>query len=460
MKNLYTKISVAICILAFVNSTLAQNYKLPKYTSFKLSNGLTVNLMEQHDVPVISISAIVPAGAIYDANKKGLASLTATALKHGTQNFSKANIDEEIDFLGAYISTYASKEYAGLSSKFAAKDSEKVLTIFKEILLNPTFNSEEFEKEKSKLLVELEQRKESPRAVIGSYFDKLIYGNHVYGNVISGTVNSVEKLKVTDVQDFYKNNYFPNESAISIVGDFDTNKMKTLITKLFSSWTKQPSVRENIITNMVEKPLKSKVLLVNKEDANETTFYIGSTGISRNNPDYVAISVVNTLFGGRFTSMLNDELRVNSGLTYGASSRFSALKNAGTFNISTFTAKETTQEAIDKALDVLNALHQKGIDEKALTSAKNYVKGQFPPDYETTDQLAGLLTEMFWYNFDASFINNFENNVNSLNLSKANEIISKYFPKENLQFVLVGKASEIKPIAEKYGEVTIVEIKD
>ena len=95
-----------------------------------------------------------------------------------------------------------------------------------------------------------------------------------------------------------------------------------------------------------------------------------------------------------------------------------------------------------------------------MSSAKNYVKGQFPPDYETTDQLARLLTEMFWYNFDASFINNFENNVNNLDLAKATEIIATYFPKENLQFVLVGKASEIKTIAEKYGEVTIAEIKE
>ncbi|MBI9041256.1 pitrilysin family protein [Lutibacter sp.] len=461
MKYLNIKTVALFCLLVSTNiSLVAQNYKLPKYTSFKLPNGLTFNLMEQHDVPVISISAIIPAGAIYDADKAGLASLTATALKHGTQNFSKANIDEQIDFIGANINTYASKEFAGVSAKFAAKDSEKVLTILKEIMLNPTFNAEEFEKEKSRLLVELEQKKESPRAVIGTYFEKLIYGNHVYGNSISGTIASVGNLTVNDVKDFYNNNYFPNESAISIVGDFSEKEMKTILTRLFSKWKKTNSVRENVFVETVKKPSKSKVILVNKDDANETTFYIGSTGISRNNPDYVAISVVNTLFGGRFTSMLNDELRVNSGLTYGASSRFSTLKNAGTFYISTFTAKETTQEAIDKALEVLKALHQNGIDEKALTSAKNYVKGQFPPDYETTDQLARLLTEMFWYNFDASFINNFENNVNGLNLVKANEIIATYFPTENLQFVLVGKATEIKTIAEKYGEVTVVEIKD
>ena len=147
-------------------------------------------------------------------------------------------------------------------------------------------------------------------------------------------------------------------------------------------------------------------------------------------------------------------------MTYGAGSRFSTLKSGGSFYISTFTASKTTEAAIDKALEVLHKLHDKGIDEKSLTSAKNYVKGQFPPDYETTGQLANLLTQMFWYNFDTSFINNFEKNVDNLDLKKANEIIANYYPKDNLQFVLVGKAADIKSIAEKYGTVKQVEIKE
>jgi predicted Zn-dependent peptidase len=198
---------------------------------------------------------------------------------------------------------------------------------------------------------------------------------------------------------------------------------------------------------------------VNKDDARETTFLIGGPGIRRDNPDYVALQVVNTVFGGRFTSWLNDELRVNSGLTYGARSSFSPLKNAGTFSISTFTASKTTEPTIDKALEVLKKLHEKGIDDETLASAKNYVKGQFPPNYETSGQQAGLLTQMFWYGFNESFINKFQANVDNLTSAKTKEIIKKYFPKDNLQFVLVGKADEIKKIAEKYGPVTVKEIK-
>jgi predicted Zn-dependent peptidase len=204
----------------------------------------------------------------------------------------------------------------------------------------------------------------------------------------------------------------------------------------------------------------AKVLLVNKGDAKETTFIIGGPGVPRSNPDYVAMEVVNTVFGGRFTSWLNDELRVNTGLTYGASSSFSRLKNAGTFQISTFTALKNTEAAIDKSLEVLNKLHTTGIDERTLTSAKNYVKGGFPPRYETSGQLANLLTQMFWYGFDESFINNFQKNVDELTVAKAKEIVAKYYPKNNLQFVLVGKADDIRKIAAKYGTVAEVQIKD
>lgn len=460
MKPIAQKLIIIGLFFLTISNISAQGYKLPAYTSFKLPNGLTVYLMEQHDVAVISVSAVLPAGAIYDNEKAGLAFLTAKALKHGTKNFSKLKLDEETDFIGASISTDASKEFASLSSKFAAKDSDKMMTIIKEIMLDPVFNADEFEKEKSRLLVGLEQQKESPRAVIGNYFDKLLYGNHVYGNVIQGDISSIGKLTVEDLKSFYKTNYKPNQAAISIVGDFSTKEMKGKLTALFSNWKKSENEIENPALKPIVFPSKNKVMLVNKDDAKETTFYIGAPGIGRNNPDFVAIEVINTLFGGRFTSMLNDELRVNTGLTYGAGSKFNALKNGGSFVISTFTASKTTEDAIDKSLEVLNKLHTIGIDEKSLTSAKNYVKGQFPPRYETTNQLANLLTQMFWHNFDATFIENFEKNVDSLNLEKANQIIAQYFPINNFQFVLVGKADDIKNIAEKYGEVTEVNIKD
>lgn len=464
MKNINQIIQVALsafCIAATIGISHAQDasFKVPEYEKFTLPNGLTVYLMEQHEVPTINVSAIVPAGAIYDGEQSGLASLTAAGLQHGTKSFTKSQIEEELDFIGARMNTYASKEYAGISSKFASKDQDKVMPILVDVLTRPVFDEEEFVKEQKRVLSGLERAKESPRSVINAYWDKFLFDDHVYGNAVSGSPLTVGAFKAEDLRSFYKANYSPTGSAIAMVGAFDTEQMKQKISDLFKHWENNGEQKPNVAAHPVPEVASNRVLLVNKEDARETTFLIGGMGVQRDNPDYVAIQVVNTVFGGRFTSWLNDELRVNSGLTYGANSNFNPLKNSGTFAISTFTANNTTEETIDLALQVLDRLHTQGIDDETLTSAKNYVKGQFPPKYETSGQLAGLLTQMFWYDFDESYINNFQSNVEGLTTGKAKDIVKQYFPKENLQFLLIGKADEIRPIAAKLGDVTEKDIK-
>jgi zinc protease len=462
MKNM---IYIKSLIFAFVGvsltiSTSAQtSFKMPAFEKYVMPNGLTVYLMEQHEIPLISVSAVIPAGAIYDGEKHGVASFTAAGLQYGTKSYTKAKIEEELDFIGADLNTYATKEYAGVSAKFAAKDIDIALPILNEVMTSPTFPAVEFVKEKKRVLAGLDQAKQSPRQVMGAYWDHFIFGDHVYGNSVSGSPVSVGKLLPLDLSAFYKANYTPDHSAIAIVGDFDTKTMKSKIDKLFGSWKKGNSAQKNLAAVPIVAPTEERILLINKEDARETTFRIGSLGIKRDNPDFIAIDVINTLFGGRFTSMLNDELRVNSGLTYGANSGFIPLKNSGTFYISTFTATKTTEATIKKALEVLNKLNKDGIDEKGLSSAKNYVKGQFPPDFETSAQQANLLTQMFWYGFNESYINNFEATVDKLDLAKAKEIIGKYYPKDKLQIIMIGKASEIRPIAEKYGKLSEKQIK-
>jgi predicted Zn-dependent peptidase len=455
MKRFLTVLILSMTVLA----AGSQHFKLPPYEKFTLKNGLTIYLMVQKEVPMINVSAVFPAGAVYDGQQSGLAYLTALALRHGTKNMSKAQMEEELDYMGATLNTYASKEFSGLSAKFASKDADKTLNILKEVLTAPSFDTVEFAKERQRVLVGLEQAKESPRQVIGDYFDQVLYSGHPYSNPSGGRIATVKDLSAADARSFYQSHYIPNGAAIAVVGNFNPKEMKAKLSSLFNGWKKgvQPAVQTS---KPIGKLSEQAVLLVNKSDARETTFYIGGPGISRSNPDYVAVEVINTALGGRFTSWLNDELRVNTGLTYGANSAFNPLKHGGSFRISTFTATKNTEAAIDKALEVYNKLHQAGLDEKTLTSAKNYVKGQFPPRYETSGQLAGLLTNMFWYGFDESFINHFQSTVDELTVEKSREIVRKYFPKDGMQLVLVGKAEDIRAIAAKYGKVTETEIKE
>jgi zinc protease len=434
-------------------------YTLPPYVKYKMSNGLTVYLMEQHSVPLIVVSAVFDAGGIKDGEKQGLASLTAEALMFGTEKYTKQELETNLDFLGASISTGAGLEGASLSASFMKKDLDKVFEMASQILIKPVFNEQEFTKRFTRKKVELERAKESAGQVIGDYYSHFLYGNHPYANSVGGTLNSIENITTADLKGFYLKNYTLDHACIAIVGDFDVASMKTQVAKYFGTWktAKSPG---SVIAAPVINPQAPAILLVDKDNAIETRFMIGGKGLSRSNPDYTAVQVINTILGGRFTSWLNDALRVNAGLTYGASSSFSYNKLGGSFAVSSYTRTETTVKAIDMALDVLDRLHSKGIDEETLLSAKNYIKGGFPPRYETSASKARLLTDMYTYGFDEKFINDFEKNVDAVTVDKAKEVIGKYFPSKNLQFVLIGKASIIRDQVKKYGTLTEKKIKD
>jgi predicted Zn-dependent peptidase len=442
-----------LIVLTILSSISFAQFKLPEYETVTLDNGLRVYLMEKKDVPLISFSAVFDGGVIKDGGTSGIASFTAEALRFGTTNFTKSQIDSIFNFYGSNVSTYANADYSGLYTQFMKENTETLLPVIQEIVLSPTFPNVEIEKRKQRWVAELDQAKESPRSVIGSYFNKHIFGNSPYGNPAHGTKAGIENLSFKNIQEFYKTNYRPESSAIALVGDFNSAEMKKIIQQYFGGWrNNSPKKLSDLM--MVNTPFTNpSVYLINKNNATETTFMIGGYGTKMNNADQIQLDVINTILGGRFTSWLNDELRVNAGLTYGARSRFAQYKYSGAFYVSTFTATKNTEAAIDLALKTYNRLFEKGIDEETLLSAKNYVKGQFPPDYETAGSLAGFLAQKYIYGLDDSYINNFENEVNGLTIEKANELIKKYFPKDNLQFVLIGKADEIGDVAAKYGKV-------
>lgn len=450
MKQLTVK---SVIFILCLSSTLFSQFRLPSYDVVQMENGLTVYLMEKKDVPLISLSAVFDGGAVKDGADFGIASFTAEALRFGTRSYSRAQIDSIFNFYGSNINTYANADFSGISTQFIKDNTEILLPVISEMIMHPVFPNEEIDRRKQRWTAELDQAKESPRSVIGSYFNKHIFGDAPYGNPVRGTKSSIEKINVDRIKDFYKINYHPESCAIALVGDFNSSEMKNLIQKYFGNWQNE-NTKMIMDIRMTNPPFEGPyVYLINKDNAFETTFLIGGFGIKMNNSEQVQVDVINTILGGRFTSWLNDELRVNAGLTYGARSNFAKYKNSGTFYMFSFTQTKNTEAALDLALKTYNRLFEKGIDEETLSSAKNYVKGQFPPNYETSNSLAGFLTQKYVYGLDDSYINDFQKAVDELTVEKANEIITRYFPKENLQFVLIGKADEIRDIAKKYGNV-------
>jgi predicted Zn-dependent peptidase len=423
--------------------------KLPPYKKIALKNGLTLLLMEKHSVPIISFNLVVKAGSTFDpGGKEGAASLTAGLLRKGTASRSADQISTELDFIGGLLSAGADYDSTGGSAEFLKKDLSKGLDILADVILHPGFPQDEVTKLIKQRIDGIKSAKDRAQGVIGSYFNAYLFGSHPYGRPVGGTEKSLAAISREDVTGFYQTYYTPGNAMLAVCGDFNSAEMEKLLGEKFDSWQPRQAPSASL---PVSAPVEGKrLLLVNKPDSTQTYFRIGNTGISRTDPDRVLVGVINTLFGGRFTSMLNTELRVNSGLTYGAGSSFERRKLPGAFVISTYTSNKTTEKAIDLALDVLRRLHEKGITEEELKSAKNYIKGQFAPTIETTDQLAALMTQLEFYGLDKGEIDDYYARIDAMTLADSRRVIRQHFPLDNLVFALIGKADEIESIVRKY----------
>jgi zinc protease len=445
---------IVLALLLTISTTVPANagngeLKLPPYKKVKLSNGMTLLLMEQHEVPVISFNFIVKAGSVADpAGKEGLASVVAELLRKGTKTRTADQLAAELDFIGGDLGARANFDYTNGSAEFIKKDINTGLNLLADVILNPTFPQAEVTKLLKQRIDGIKAAKDQAQGVIGAYYAKYLYGDHPYARPTNGDEKTLAGITRADVLKFYQSWYAPSNTTLAVAGDFNLAEMEKLITDKFSGWNAKGTAPINVPD---PAPVQGKkLLLVDKPDSTQTFYMIGNVGIARNNQDRVYINVVNTLFGGRFTSMLNSELRIQTGLTYGARSNFDERKAKGPFAISTYTRNEKTEEAIDRTLDIAKRLHEKGFTEEELKSAKTYIKGLFPTSLETTDQLAATIVQLDFYGLDESDVNNLYAKIDAMTLQDSQRIIKQYFPLDNLVFVLIGKATEIEKVAKKY----------
>jgi zinc protease len=438
-----------LAVLFVCTAVRSQTLHLPPHEKFVLKNGLTVLLLEKHGVPLINITAIVKTGAAGDPEgKAGLASATAGLLRKGTKTRTAQQFAAELDYIGAAFETEAQPDFTSLRAEFLSKDLVRGLDLLVDALAHPIFPQYEVDKLLSQALDAVRTEKDDPRSVMVAYFDGYLYGAHPYGHPPRGDELSLRQIGRDAITKFYETNYVPGNTILAVAGDFKSAEMHAKLEEVMGSW---PPRTVKSTTIPAATPTKGKrLLLVDKPDSTQTYFAIGNTGISVTDPDRVAIRVVNTIFGGKFTSELNEALRVESGYTYGAESLFEEAKVAGPFVISSFTKNETTTQAIDLALQVLAKLHKDGVTQDQLNSAKTYLKGQFPPEIETSKQLAQLIALHDLYGLGDDEINQFEARVDGVSVETARQVIQKHFPAENLIFVLIGNASAIAPSVKKY----------
>jgi predicted Zn-dependent peptidase len=440
-----------LLVLIFPTALFAQSIHIPPHEKVVFKNGLTVLLLEKHGVPIVNFAALVKTGAAGDpAGEEGLASITAQLLRKGTQKRTAQQFAADSDFTGGSVEADASADFSSVSGEFLNKDLARGLDLFSDALLHPIFPQSEVDKLLAQSLDGVRAAKDEARSVLGTYYNAYLFNGNGYGRTSDGDEISLTKIHRDAIVRFYETYYAPGNIILAVAGDFQTADMKKKLEEVFGGWPSKPVTPVKI---PVLPPVKGKkLLLVDKPDATQTYFAIGNVATAAGDPDRVAIRLVNTIFGGRFTSLLNEALRVESGLTYGAISAFDPRKAPGPFGIYSYTKNESTAQAIDMALQVLQKLHKQGITAEELASAKSYIKGQFPPSIETSKQLAQIIAINEFYGLDDREINDLEARLDAVTPAIAQQTIQKHFPTDNLVFTLIGKRSEVAAGVQKYAE--------
>lgn len=456
-------LSLAVAFLALLSAgtTMAQGVTLPEVRQIELDNGAVFILHEKRDVPLIAAEVSLRGGAVSDPDgRAGLASLFAGLLEKGAGDRDAASFAESVAAVGGSLSADAGLEAIAISADFLARDADLMVELLVDMLQRPTLAAAEMTKLRDRRINLIRAAKDNdPRRLIPIYGGAFLFEDHPYGTPVDGDEDSLAKITHREVRAYYDDHVGADRLIISMVGDFDADAMAGRLSAAFADWR-----AANAPLPEFESPVPQagrRVLLVDKPGATQSYFWIGNVGVSRDYDQRAELDIANTLFGGRFTSLLMNELRTKAGLTYGARSLLRRPTMAGSVAINSYTKTETTIEAIDLSLALLAKLRDEGFDQDLITSGKNYILGLYAPRFETSAQLAVQFATLETYGLDASYVNDYGAAIAGAGSETIQSVITSTYPSpDDLVFVVLGDAELIRDDIARYGTITEMAITD
>ena len=343
--------------------------KVPTVWKATLSNGIQVVGIENKELPLVEMSLVINGGVQQDnIQLPGVAGMVASVLPQGTKNKTPEELEEEIELLGSNINMYAGREEMSVSTSSLSRNFEKTTALLKEIILEPRWDTAEFSMAQNRTKNSIIQAEAQPRSVAGLLFYKLAYGkDHIFGYSTRGTRESIGKITINDLKNFYDKNFSPSVSKIVVAGNVSKEQALAALKPFETEW-KTKDVKWNTY-QIPQNPEKSQIYFVDIPGSRQSVIYIGYLALARNDPNYVKADFVNYRLGGAFTSILNQILREEKGFTYGASSYFQEMRTKAPFIAATSVRSDATFESIKIFRDEMEK-YRNGISENDLQLLK------------------------------------------------------------------------------------------
>jgi zinc protease len=422
---------------------------LPSIQKATLKNGLSLWLVEQHNLPQVTCNLVILSGTGDDrVEMPGVADMTARMLDEGTSTMDALTIADKLETIGASLRVYAGVDATSAMLTTLTKHLDEALAVYGAVVTDPVFPEKEVSRLKQQRLTEILQQKDRAAITASLAFNRIIYGPmHPRGNDQGGTDKSIRAMTRDDIASFYTLHYRPARSVLILVGDMTLADAVQKFEKVFERW--QPATVPAHLSNPVPLPAERIVYLIDKPAAPQTEIRIGYPALARSTPDYFPVLVMNRILGGQFSSRINLNLRERRGLTYGARSEFQFSKEPGPFVASGGFVSTKSDTAIEQLLFEIDAMHRLGMTAEELAFAKKGITGGFALSFETPSQIAGALQSIVVYGLPEDYYQNYITNVDRVTLDDVRRVAAKYLDSSKMAIVAVGDLASIRQGIEK-----------
>jgi zinc protease len=377
-------------------------------------------------------------------------------LTKGTDTHTEAQLVNILEQNAITLSGSADMDTFTVSANCLTEHTDMALELMAEVVSEPSFVQDEFDKLKTQVVTNLKISSQQPRTLLRNEFGKRIYGDHPYARTVTGLTEDVEALAPADLKDWHSQFVRPQDATIILAGDITEQKAVALVTKYFGNWTAAKD-KPQITLPDVPAAQPTRIYIVDRPGSMQSEIRVGQPGITRHIPrDYYISRVVSNYFGWSFNSRLNETIRIKKGLTYGVWGTYSAKNLAGEFWVSTFTKNETTAETVQTVIDEINRLTEEPPNDKELDDSKTYFAGSFVRQRETPQSVAGDLWLIESQNLGDDYLDNLLKTIAVTSKDDCINLAKKTIDTNKLVVVVVGDAEKVKDELMKIAPITIV----
>jgi len=432
--------------------------QLPEIESRRLDNGLRILAVRDRNLPLVTTVLMVERGAEADEEgRAGEADLTLEMLTLGTQKRSSEEIALDVDSLGARLGFYSGWDASFIELEGLSEDLNSLLEIVSDLVLHPAFPKPEFDQLKQRRIAGLIQDQDESEIVADVEFTQLVFEGTPYGHPRRGTIDSVRKISLGDLETFHDRHFLGGQCFLMVVGDIDIERTFQGAEEFLGALRKG-SDDSALASFSIPKSIRRRVRIIHRRDLTQSQIRMGHPGMERTSPDHHAFQIANYILGGGgFSSRLMEKVRSKKGYTYGISSSFQGRRYPGPFVISTFTPNENTSAVVQEVLEVLDGFIREGATSKELEEARNFYLGNYCFRFETPRKIAREVLEVELYGLGLQSLAEYPGNISRIDQTDIRRVVQRHICPEAFSVVIVGNCDVFQKEMEKVGSVETVD---